>query len=67
MPIELDDAGCIYAATDMANGEVRLLVPRHLKLAVIELRLDDPDPESTDAAEHKLLRETMDEHVLTLP
>jgi hypothetical protein len=65
--MELDDTRCIYAAMDMANGEVRLLVPRHLNLAVIELRLDDPDPESTDAAEHKLLRETMDEHVLTLP
>ncbi len=65
MPIELDTA-CIYVGVDAANAEVKLLLPRDIGRNVIELRLDDRDPESTDAAEYRLLQAAMDEHVFDL-
>jgi hypothetical protein len=61
MPLELNTEG-IYVCTDAQNGKVTLLLPKSLQAEIFELRLDDPDPESTDAAEFKLLREVMEEH-----
>ena len=51
---------CIYVCFDVSNAEVHLLTPRNLNLEVHELRIDDPNPESTDAAEFKLLIQEMD-------
>ncbi len=65
MPIELDTDG-IYVCTDVQNATVTLLLPRSLRISLFELRLDNPDPSSTDAAEFKLLREEMEEHVFDL-
>lgn len=62
--MQLDTKNTIYLGLDGTNGEVRLLVPRDLEqrgLKIQELKLDDPDPASTDAAEYKLLETEMDE------
>lgn len=56
-----------YLCTDVTNGTVHLLLPKTLNFEVVELRLDDPDPSRTDAAEFKLLREEMEEHTCDLP
>ena len=56
------DTNCIYFCTDGTNGAVHLLLPKTLKIEMVELRLDKRDPQSTDAAEFKLLREEMTEH-----
>ncbi len=61
------DANRIYLCTDVTNGAVHLLLPKTLNFEVIELRLDDPDSQSTDAAEFKLLREEMNQHDFELP
>jgi len=61
------DTNRIYLATDTTNEAVHLLLPKTLNFEVIELRLDDPDPQSTDAAEFRLLREEMNEHRVDLP
>lgn len=61
------DTNAIYLCTDARNGTVYLLLPKTLNFEVMELRLDDPDPSSTDAAEFKLLREEMNEHRCDLP
>jgi len=65
MPLELNTEG-IYVCTDAQNSKVTLLLPKSLQVEIFELRLDDPDPESTDAAEFKLLREVMEEHAFDL-
>lgn len=65
MPLELNTEG-IYVCTDAQNAKVTLLLPKTLRVEVFELRLDNPDPESTDAAEYKLLREVMKEHAFDL-
>ena len=57
----------IYICTDVTNGAVHLLLPKTLNFEVVELRLDDPAPSRTDAAEFKLLREEMTEHSFDLP
>ena len=57
----------IYICTDVTNAAVHLLLPKTLNFEVFELRLDDPDPSRTDAAEFKLLREEMTEHSFELP
>ena len=61
MPLELNTEG-IYVCTDAQNAKVTLLLPKSLQVEIFELRLDDRDHESTDAAEFKLLREVMEEH-----
>ena len=61
------DTNRIYLCTDVTNGAVNLLLPKTLNFEVVELRLDDPDPSRTDAAEFKLLREEMTEHGFDLP
>ena len=61
------DTNRIYLCTDVTNGAVHLLLPKTLNFEVIELRLDDPDSQSTDAAEFKLLREEMNQHDCDLP
>jgi hypothetical protein len=61
------DTNRIYICTDVTNGAVHLLLPKTLNFEVVELRLDDPDPSRTDAAEFKLLREEMTEHGFDLP
>ena len=65
-PMHLD-TNRIYLCTDVTNGTVHLLLPKTLNFEVVELRLDDPDPSRTDAAEFKLLREEMTEHDFDLP
>ena len=65
MPLELNTEG-IYVCTDAQNAKVTLLLPKSLQVEIFELRLDDPDPESTDAAEFKLLREVMEEYPFDL-
>ena len=59
----LDTESTIYVCTDRNNAEVRLLIPTKLLkgIEVVELNLSNPDPDSTDAAEHKLLAEEMAE------
>lgn len=61
------DTNRIYLCTNVTNGTVHLLLPKTLNFEVVELRLDDPDPSRTDAAEFKLLREEMTEHDFDLP
>jgi hypothetical protein len=61
------DTNRIYLCTDVTNGAVHLLLPKTLNFEVVELRLDDPDPSRTDAAEFKLLREEMEQHDFDLP
>ena len=61
------DTNRIYLCTDVSDGAVRLLLPKTLNFEVVELRLDDPDPSRTDAAEFKLLREEMEQHDFDLP
>ena len=65
-PMQLN-TNCIYLCTNVTNGTVHLLLPKTLNFEVFELRLDDPDPSRTDAAEFKLLREEMTEHDFALP
>lgn len=60
--MQLDHENTIYVCLDGENGDVKLLVPRNFKLEIMELKLDDPDPDSTDAAEYHLLKTEMDEH-----
>lgn len=62
----LDTQKTIYVGIDSSSGDIKLLVPRDFNLEIIELRLDDRDPQSTDAAEHKLLAAEMDEHAFDL-
>ena len=62
----LDTESTIYVGTDATNGSVHVLMPRKSKLNLVHLRLDDPDPESTDAAEYKLLEQEMDESRIEL-
>ena len=57
--MQLDTKHTIYVGTDATNGTVHILTPRHLTEEVVHLRLDDRDPESTDAAEFKLLEQEM--------
>lgn len=63
----LDTENTVYVCIDSSNGSVKILTPRNLKLTVIELRVDDRDPESTDAAEAKLLETDMDTETIDLP
>jgi len=65
--MNLDTENTVYVCIDSSNGSVKILTPRKLKLAVIELRVDDRDPESTDAAEAKLLETDMDTETIDLP
>ena len=58
MQLETD---AIYICVDGRNGEAHLLVPKDLKLPVFELRIDNMDPQSTDAAEYRLLKDEMEE------
>lgn len=57
----LDTQNTIYIGLDGTNAEVKVLVPKGCKIEIVELKLDDRDPESTDAAEFKLLEQEMDE------
>lgn len=61
--MHLDTTRTLYVCIDSANGTLKLLLPRHLlsQLDVEELRLDNPDPASTDAAEARLLEAEMEE------
>ena len=61
--MKLDTKSTIYVCTDALNAEVRLLIPQDVLkgIEVVELNLSDPDPDSTDAAEHKLLSQEMAE------
>ena len=61
------DTNRISLCTNTTNAVVHLLLPKTLNFEVIELRLDNPDPSSTDAAEFKLLREEMNKHGFDLP
>ena len=56
----LDTENTIYICTDRDNEEVRVLYPRNCQIHVVELNLSDRNPESTDAAEYKLLAEEME-------
>lgn len=61
--MHLDTDNTIYICTDATNGDVTVLVPRRFKalgIHVSELKLDDRDSESTDAAEFQLLSPEMD-------
>lgn len=61
----LDTESTLYVCTDRNNAVVRMLIPYKLMTAgikIVELNLSDPDPESTDRAEHKLLTQIMDEY-----
>ena len=58
---------CIYVCFDVYGGSLHVLTPRNLNLEVNELRIDDPDAESTDAAEFKLLSQEMAGHRFDLP
>lgn len=44
------ETNAIYVCVDGRNGEAHLLIPKDLKLPVFELRIDNMDPQSTDAA-----------------
>ena len=55
------ETNAVYVCVDGRNGEARLLLPQTLKLPVFELRIDDMDPQSTDAAEYRLLKDEMEE------
>lgn len=57
--MQLDTENTIYIGLDGSNAEVKVLVPRNLKVEIVELNLADRDPESTDAAEFKLLETEM--------
>ena len=59
--MELDTQSTIYVGTDATNGTVHVLMPRKSTMQLVELRLDDRDPDSTDAAEFRLLETQMDE------
>lgn len=64
----LETENLIYVCTDRENAEVKLLLPHRLiawmkqnNMEISELNLSNPDPESTDAAEYKLLEPEMAE------
>lgn len=66
--MELDTLKTIYFCKDSDNAEVRLLLPPAISqlleekgIDFVELNLSDPDPESTDAAEYRLLAPNMRE------
>lgn len=61
--MKLDTKNTIYIGLDGANAEVKVLTPKLPATIneVVELKLDDRDPESTDAAEFKLLEAEMDQ------
>jgi len=56
----LDANNTIYIGLDGTNGEVKVLIPRKFKADIVELKLDDRNPESTDAAEFRMLESEMD-------
>ena len=67
--MQLDTENTVYICTDRDNAQVKLLLPKRLaawmkenKMDLQELKLSDPNPESTDSAEYKLISEEMDEH-----
>jgi hypothetical protein len=54
---------CLLVGIDRTNLTVTILVPQdRMARQVLEFRLDDPDPSSTDAAEFRLCSEHMIEH-----
>lgn len=55
------ETNAIYVCVDGRHGEAHLLIPKDLKLPVFELRIDNMDPQSTDAAEYRLLKDEMEE------
>lgn len=57
--MHLDTEKTIYLAVDSQNGQVTLLTPKEFPFEIIELRVSDPNPDSTDAAEFKLLESEM--------
>lgn len=57
----LDTEKTIYVGIDRTNAYLKILLPKGCKLDLMELRLDDPHPESTDAAEFRLLVEEMED------
>ena len=59
--MDLDTQNTIYVGTDATNGTVHVLIPRKSNLTVVHLRLDDRDPDSTDAAEYQLFETEMNE------
>ena len=72
--MQLDTEKTIYFCIDSSNAEVKLLLPRRMtewmrenNMDIVELNLSDPDPESTDSAEYKLLAEEMDSYSFDLP
>jgi hypothetical protein len=59
--MNLDTEKTIYLGINRSNAEVTVLVPRHLEgIRIVELYLDDPGPDSTDAAQFKLLETEME-------
>jgi hypothetical protein len=64
--MQLDTENTLYVGTDVTNGQVHVLIPRQSKLKLVHLRLDDPDPESTDAAEYQLLEKDMVQSTIEL-
>jgi hypothetical protein len=60
------ETNAIYVCVDGRNGEAHLLIPKDLKLPVFELRIDNMDPQSTDAAEYRLLKDEMEEFAFEL-
>jgi hypothetical protein len=66
MKLNTDDL--IYVCTDSSNADVKILFPKRLLewmtqngIDIATLDLSNPDPESTDAAEYKLLSGEMEE------
>jgi hypothetical protein len=55
------ETNAVYICVDGRNGEAHLLIPKTLKLPVFELHIDNMDPQSTDAAEYRLLKDEMEE------
>ncbi len=55
------ETNAVYVCVDGRNGEAHVLIPKNLKLPIFELRIDDKDPQSTDAAEYRLLKDEMEE------
>jgi hypothetical protein len=49
----------IYLALDPTNNEIHVLTPHFPEIEVFELWIDSPDPENTDRAEFRLLKDTM--------
>lgn len=66
--MKLNTNDLIYVCADSSNAEVKILFPKRLLewmsqngIDIAELDLSNPDPESTDAAEYKLLAGEMEE------